>query len=68
MPQGFDSLRLNRRLAASKLQVAPGSIFSAAGKYRNCIRLNFACSHQPSMEAAIRQVGETVTLLLAEDA
>ncbi|EJO94770.1 GntR family transcriptional regulator [Ectopseudomonas mendocina DLHK] len=68
MPQGFDSLRLNRRLAASKLQAAPGSIFSAAGKYRNCIRLNFACSHQPSMEAAIRQVGETVTQLLAEDA
>lgn len=66
MPQGFDSLRLNRRLEPHKLQVAPGSIFSAAGKYRNCIRLNFAGSRAEVMEAAIRQVGETVTQMLAE--
>src|SRR5690606_4773086 len=49
MPQGFDSLRLNRRLEPHKLQVAPGSIFSAAGKYRNCIRLNFAGSRAEVM-------------------
>lgn len=66
MPQDFDSLRLNRRLEPHKLQVAPGSIFSAAGKYRNCIRLNFAGSRAEVMEAAIRQVGETVTQMLAE--
>ena len=66
MPQGFDSLRLNRRLAEHKLRVAPGSIFSAAGKYRNCIRLNYAEPPSAAIEAAVRQVGATIAELLAE--
>ncbi|MFN9586537.1 MAG: GntR family transcriptional regulator, partial [Pseudomonadaceae bacterium] len=35
---------LGRQMPAlpHKIQIAPGSIFSAAGKYRNCIRLNYA--------------------------
>lgn len=66
MPQGFDSQRLNRQLAMHKLQVAPGSIFSAAGKYRNCIRLNYAAPPSAELEAAIRQIGTTVAELLAE--
>ena len=66
MPLGFDSQRLNRHLATHKLQVAPGSIFSAAGKYRNCIRLNYAAPPSPALEAAVRQIGAAVAELLAE--
>lgn len=66
MPQGFDSQRLNRLLAPHKVQVAPGSIFSAAGKYRNCLRMNFAALHGEGVETAVCRVGETVSALLAE--
>jgi DNA-binding transcriptional MocR family regulator len=66
MPQGFDSQRLNRLLAPHKVQVAPGSIFSAAGKYRNCLRMNFANVQAAGMEQAVRRVGETVAQLLSE--
>lgn len=64
--QGFDSQRLNRLLAPHGVQVAPGSIFSAAGKYRNCLRMNFATWQQAGVEAAVRRVGETAGELLAE--
>jgi DNA-binding transcriptional MocR family regulator len=66
MPSGFDSQRLNRALLPHKIQVAPGSIFSAAGKYRNCIRLNYAEPPSAAIEAAVRQVGATIAELLAE--
>ncbi|ERI51199.1 GntR family transcriptional regulator [Pseudomonas sp. EGD-AK9] len=66
MPSGFDSQRLNRALLPHKIQVAPGSIFSAAGKYRNCIRLNYAEPPSAAIEAAVRQVGATIAEQLAE--
>lgn len=66
LPSGFDSQRLNRLLLPHKVQVAPGSIFSAAGKYRNCLRINYALKPTPQIEEAVRQVGECVTRLLAE--
>lgn len=66
MPQGFDSQRLNRLLAPHKVQIAPGSIFSAAGKYRNCLRMNFATAMTADLEWAVRQVGQTVGELLSK--
>ncbi|WP_405119388.1 PLP-dependent aminotransferase family protein [Pseudomonas leptonychotis] len=63
---GFDSQRLNRELLPHAIQVAPGSIFSAAGKYRNCLRINYAGKPTPQLEQAIRQVGECVAALLTE--
>lgn len=66
LPQGFDSQRLNRLLRPYKIQIAPGSIFSAAGKYRNCLRINYASKPTPELEQAIRQVGECVAALLTE--
>lgn len=68
MPQGFDSQRLNRLLAPQRVQIAPGSIFSAAGKYRNCLRLNFASTQDHSIEQAVQKVGATVAELLQEHA
>ncbi|MDH1263939.1 PLP-dependent aminotransferase family protein [Pseudomonas sp. GD03944] len=66
MPAGFDSQRLNRLLLPHKVQIAPGSIFSAAGKYRNCLRINYAFKITPELEEAIRRVGECVAELLEE--
>ena len=42
LPEGFDALKLNRALLEEGVQIAVGSIFSASGKYRNCLRMNYA--------------------------
>ncbi len=67
LPEHFDTLRLNRRLLDQGVQIAVGSIFSAAGKYRHCLRINYASRPSVEIEAAVRRVGETVQRLLAED-
>lgn len=66
LDERFDTLRLNRALLPHGVQIAPGCIFSAAGKYRNCLRLNYAAKPTASIEQAVRIVGETVTALLVQ--
>lgn len=67
LPERFDSQRLNRELLPHGVQIAPGSIFSAAGKYRNCLRMNYAGPASAQIEAAVRLVGETAARMLSED-
>jgi DNA-binding transcriptional MocR family regulator len=38
-------------------------MFSAAGKYRNCIRLNFANAPTRKVEMAVLKVGQTISQL-----
>ncbi|PIJ48630.1 GntR family transcriptional regulator [Erwinia sp. OLTSP20] len=59
LPEMFDAVRLNRRLLEENVQIAAGSLFSAAGKYRNCLRLNYASLGQCN-EQAIRKLGIAV--------
>ncbi|WAH58623.1 PLP-dependent aminotransferase family protein [Pseudomonas silvicola] len=66
LPESFDTLRLNRALLEQDVQIAVGSIFSASGKYRNCLRMNFAARASSEIEAAVRKVGETAKRLIAE--
>ena len=65
LPEGFDSLRLNRALLEQGVQIAVGSIFSASGKYRNCLRMNYAAKPAYQIEDAVRKVGLAATKLLA---
>ncbi|MCP6697161.1 PLP-dependent aminotransferase family protein [Pseudomonas donghuensis] len=67
LPESFDTLRLNRALLGQGVQIAVGSIFSASGKYRNCLRMNFAARPCTEIEAAVRKVGETAIRLLAQE-
>ena len=67
LPESFDTLRLNRALLEQGVQIAVGSIFSASGKYRHCLRMNFAARPTPQIEAAVRKVGETALRLLEAD-
>lgn len=60
LPEGFDTLRLNRYLLPKGVQIAVGSIFSASGKYRNCLRMNYALKATDTIEQAVRLVGETI--------
>jgi DNA-binding transcriptional MocR family regulator len=66
LPEGFDTLRLNRALLDQQVQVAVGSIFSASGKYRNCLRMNFASKPDALIERAVQRVGVAASRLLAE--
>jgi DNA-binding transcriptional MocR family regulator len=68
LPEGFDTLKLNRGLVEQGVQVAVGSIFSASGKYRNCLRMNYAAKPTPQIEDAVRKVGAAAIKLLAEAA
>ncbi|MNN73884.1 putative HTH-type transcriptional regulator YjiR [compost metagenome] len=66
LPENFDTLRLNRALLEQGVQIAVGSIFSASGKYRNCLRMNFASRATQEIEHAVRTVGTTARRLLEE--
>lgn len=66
LAEDFDTMRLNRALLEHKVQIAVGSIFSASGKYRNCLRMNFASRPTPRIEAAVRTVGEVIKQLMAQ--
>jgi DNA-binding transcriptional MocR family regulator len=67
LAEGFDTLRLNRALLDQGVQIAVGSIFSASGKYRNCLRMNYAAKPSPLIENAVRLVGQTILRLMAEE-
>ena len=41
--------------------VAAGSIFSASGKYRNCLRINCALPLSETYREALKQIGEAVS-------
>ena len=41
------------------------AMIDAAGKYRNCLRMNFATAMTADLEWAVRQVGQTVGELLS---
>ncbi|KPW20314.1 Transcriptional regulator, GntR family [Pseudomonas cannabina pv. alisalensis] len=64
LPEEFDTHALNRLLEAQEVQVANGNIFSAAGKYRNCLRLNFANPPTSKVEKAVLKVGQTISQLV----
>ncbi|KAF1053921.1 MAG: 2-aminoadipate transaminase [Stenotrophomonas maltophilia] len=64
LDERFDSVALNRHLQAENVQVAAGSIFSAAGKYRNCLRMNYA--NLTRIEDAVRRVGAMACRLSTE--
>ncbi|WP_068825197.1 aminotransferase-like domain-containing protein [Pseudomonas sp. BMS12] len=68
LPEHFDSHRLNRELQPHGVQIATGSIFSASGKFRNCLRMNYAAPPDAGIEQAVRLVGETAQRLLNEPA
>ncbi|MDW8848395.1 PLP-dependent aminotransferase family protein [Erwinia sp. MMLR14_017] len=60
LPEAFDAVRLNKELREAKLQVAVGSLFSASGKYRNCLRLSYAQPFTEKTGRALEILGAAV--------
>lgn len=64
LPESFDALRLNRTVRPLGVQLAAGSLFSASGKYRNCLRLSYALPLTEQTQHALRLVGETASQMM----
>lgn len=60
LPEEVDMVCVATQLRRLKIQVAPGSLFSASGKYRNCLRINCALPPDEKHRAVMAQLGEAI--------
>jgi DNA-binding transcriptional MocR family regulator len=68
LPKGCDSVALFEALLERGITVAPGPMFSASQRYRNCIRLSLGQLWSPRHERALREVGRLARELAGEAA
>jgi DNA-binding transcriptional MocR family regulator len=61
MPAKIDSMDLFHRALAARISIAPGILFSAKQKYRNCMRLNCGTPWGKPVEDALKTLGMLVT-------
>jgi DNA-binding transcriptional MocR family regulator len=57
LPGKADTLALFDKAIAVGVNFAPGPLFSASGRYRNCLRLNCGRIWSPAIERALQQLG-----------
>lgn len=57
LPPGTDSVALFRACLAEKICIAPGTMFSATGRFNHCIRLGVGGRWDEPQRAALRRVG-----------
>jgi DNA-binding transcriptional MocR family regulator len=57
VPGDFDSVSLFERALERGIGTAPGPIFSATGRFRNCLRLNAAVEWSDRVEWALEELG-----------
>jgi DNA-binding transcriptional MocR family regulator len=56
----IDTMQLYERARRAGVDFVPGALFSAAGNYRNCMRLNCGLLVTPAVEAAVTRLGNLV--------
>lgn len=52
----YDAVKLVDQCKEGEVSIAPGTLFSATGKYRSCMRLNFSEKTEVEREQGIRQL------------
>ena len=65
LPRRLDSLALYEAAMREGIGIAPGPMFSASGRYRNCIRLNCGSAWTPAIERALTRLGHLAKAELA---
>ena len=60
LPEPLDSVDLHHRAIQRGISICPGIVFSATGKYRNCIRINCGLLWTPQVEQAIPALGKLI--------
>jgi DNA-binding transcriptional MocR family regulator len=63
LPENINSFELNEKLHSFNIGIAPGALFNSSGKYKNCMRLNYATLHDDKIEQAIKTIGQQACLL-----
>ncbi len=64
LPAQVDMVCVSRQLCRLKIHVAPGSLFSASGKYRNCLRINCALPTIEKHRQVMVKLGEAVKMAM----
>ncbi len=57
LPRGHDSIALFERLLERGISIAPGPMFSASQRYRNCMRISLGHPWNERTERALREIG-----------
>ncbi|MET1083960.1 MAG: PLP-dependent aminotransferase family protein [Burkholderiales bacterium] len=65
LPAAVDALELHAQALANGIAIAPGPMFSATGRYRNCLRLSCGHPWSKELESALLRLGELATALAA---
>ena len=60
LPERVDSVDLHHRAIQNGISICPGTVFSATGKYRNCVRINCGLLWTPQVEQAIPTLGKLI--------
>jgi DNA-binding transcriptional MocR family regulator len=68
LPKGCDSVALFEALIERRITIAPGPMFSASQRYRNCLRLSLGQSWTMRHERALREIGRLAHGLTGETA
>jgi DNA-binding transcriptional MocR family regulator len=68
MPKECDSVALFEKLLERRITIAPGPMFSASQRYRNCMRLSLGQPWSEPQERALREIGRLAHELTGEKA
>lgn len=68
LPKSCDSVALFESLMDQGITIAPGPMFSASQRYRNCMRLSLGQNWTPRHERALRVVGRAARKMAGETA
>jgi DNA-binding transcriptional MocR family regulator len=61
LPEPVDAVDLHHRAIQSGISICPGVVFSATGKYRNCVRINCGLLWTPEVERAIPTLAKLIS-------
>ena len=65
LPRGFDSRALFDRALDKCICFAPGDVFSASRRFRNCLRLSAGHAWNGRVEDGVRRLGRLAKAMLA---
>lgn len=68
MPAAVDSVELYQLALKEGIGIAPGAMFSASSRYRNCLRVNCGIPWSERTERALARIGELAYELVQESA
>ncbi len=57
MPRKVSAVQLYEDVRPHRISVAPGVLFSAAGRYEHCLRLNLGLTYDERVDAALQTLG-----------